>query len=125
MDLPDSIEYCLSKEAADESTPFGPEVLAYKVAGKIFALTNPSDVPSRINLKCNPGYAVELREEYEAITPGYHMNKKHWNTVTLNDSVPSVLIRELIDLSYRLVVASLPKSKQPQGNEPPPFSNPK
>lgn len=113
MDLPDAVDHCLSKPAVEETTPFGPDVLVYKVAGKMFALTDPSAFPPRMNLKCDPDRAVELREQYDAIIPGYHMNKKHWNTLTLDDSVPSKLIRELIDRSYELVVASLPKSKRP------------
>ncbi len=110
MDLPDAIEYCLSRPGAEETTPFGPDALVYKVGGKMFALTMPDDFPARINLKCDPERAVLLREEYESITPGYHMNKRHWNTVTLDGSVPSSLLRELIDLSHELVVASLPKA---------------
>ncbi|MEM1084226.1 MAG: MmcQ/YjbR family DNA-binding protein [Verrucomicrobiota bacterium] len=113
MDLPDVIDHCLAKPGCEETTPFGPEVLVYKVGGKMFALANPSDVPSRMNLKCDPDRSVELREEHEAIIPGYHMNKRHWNTVTLDGSLPSALVAELIDHSYELVVASLPKGKRP------------
>jgi predicted DNA-binding protein (MmcQ/YjbR family) len=112
MELPDVIEYFLSKPGAEETTPFGPDVLVYKVGGKMFALTQPDEYPSSINLKCDPDRAVELRDEYEAITPGYHMNKKHWNTIVLDGSVPSPLLRELIDLSYELVVSSLPKAER-------------
>lgn len=113
MNLPDAIAHCLSKPAAEETTPFGPEVLVYKVCGKMFALTNPDDFPPRINLKCDPERAVVLRDEFEAVAPGYHMNKKHWNTVTLDDSIPSELITEWIDHSYNLVVATLPKRRRP------------
>ena len=113
MDLPDAIAHCLTKPSVEETTPFGPSVLVYKVAGKVFALTDPDDFPARMNLKCDPERALVLREEYSAIIPGYHMNKKHWNTVTFDGSVPSKLLRELIDHSYDLVVASLPKSKRP------------
>ena len=113
MDLPDAIARCLAKPATEETTPFGPEVLVYKVAGKMFALTDPSDFPPRMNLKCDPERSIGLREEFEGIIPGYHMNKKHWNTVTLDDSIPADLIAGLIDHSYDLVVASLPKSKRP------------
>ncbi len=112
MDLPDVIEYFLSKPGAVETTPFGPDTLVYKVAGKMFALAVPDEFPSRINLKCDPERAVLLREEHEAITPGYHMNKRHWNTVVLDGSVPATLVRELIDLSHELVVASLPKAER-------------
>ena len=110
MDLPDAIERFLSKPGAEETTPFGPDVLVYKVGGKMFALTVPDDFPARINLKCDPERSVMLREEHAAITPGYHMNKRHWNTVVLDGSLPAKLVRELIDHSYELVVASLPKA---------------
>jgi len=114
MDLPDVIEHFLSKPGAEETTPFGPDVLVYKVAGKMFALTSPGDFPATINLKCDPDRSVMLREEHPAITPGYHMNKRHWNTLILDGSLPSRLLRELIDHSYDLVVASLPKAAREQ-----------
>ncbi len=109
MDLADVCARCLSLPHAEETTPFGPDVLVYKVGGKLFALTVPDDFPARVNLKCDPQRAVELRDEYKGIIPGYHMNKRHWNTVMLDGSVPAKLIGELIDHSYALVVASLPK----------------
>jgi predicted DNA-binding protein (MmcQ/YjbR family) len=109
MDLPDVISLFLSKPGAEETTPFGPDTLVYKVGGKMFALASPDDFPSSINLKCDPERALMLRDEYAAITPGYHMNKRHWNTLVLDGSVPAKLVRELIDHSYALVVASLPK----------------
>ncbi len=108
MDLADVCAHCLSLPLVEETTPFGPDVLVYKVGGKLFALTVPEDFPARVNLKCEPGRAVELRDEHAGIIPGYHMNKRHWNTVVLDGSVPSRLVRELIDHSYELVVASLP-----------------
>jgi predicted DNA-binding protein (MmcQ/YjbR family) len=113
MDLPDAIARFLSKPGAEETTPFGPDVLVYKVAGKMFALTQPDEFPARINLKCDPERAVILREEHAAVTPGYHMNKRHWNTLVLNGSLSSKLVSELIDHSYELVVASLPKKQRP------------
>jgi predicted DNA-binding protein (MmcQ/YjbR family) len=103
MDLPDLIAHCLSKPGAEETTPFGPETLVYKVGGKIFALTSPDEFPPRVNLKCDPERALELRDQYEAISPGYHMNKRHWNTLILDGSLPDPLVRELIDHSYLLV----------------------
>lgn len=109
MDLPDVIACFLAKPGAEETTPFGPDVLVYKVGGKMFGLTAPEEFPSRINLKCDPERSIGLREEYEAIIPGYHMNKRHWNTLILDGSLPASLVRELIDHSYDLVVASLPK----------------
>jgi predicted DNA-binding protein (MmcQ/YjbR family) len=112
MDLPDAIEFSLSLPAAEETVPFGPDVLVYKVGGKIFALTQPDEFPSKMNLKCDPARAISLREDHDAIVPGYHMNKQHWNTVQL-DGISSDLLRELIRHSYDLVVASLPKAKRP------------
>ena len=107
MDLVDFIEYCLSLKCVEETTPFGPDVLVYKVCGKMFALAVPDDVPARVNLKCDPERAVELRDEYDAIIPGFHMNKRHWNTVVLDGSVPDDLLRELVDHSYALVVQGM------------------
>jgi len=103
MDLPDLIAHCLAKPGAEETTPFGPDHLVYKVGGKMFALTSPDEFPPRVNLKCDPERALELRDQYEAIIPGYHMNKRHWNTLILDGSLPEKLIRELIDHSYQLV----------------------
>jgi predicted DNA-binding protein (MmcQ/YjbR family) len=111
MDLPDAISHCLSKPGAEETMPFGPNALVYKVGGKMFALTSPDDFPAWLNLKCDPERSLELRDHYAAITPGYHMNKRHWNTVLLDGSVPSELVRELIDHSYDLVVAGKGKGK--------------
>ena len=113
MDLPDAIAHFLSKPGAEETTPFGPDVLVYKVGGKMFALTQPDEFPARINLKCDPERAAGLRDEHDAIIPGYHMNKRHWNTLVLDGSLSTKLVRELIDHSYDLVVASLPKSQRP------------
>lgn len=106
-------QLCLAKPGVTEETPFGPETLVYKVAGKIFALTG-LDTFESVNLKCDPERAVELRETHDGIMPGYHMNKKHWNTVLTDGSVKDALIRELLDHSYALVVASLPKRVREQ-----------
>jgi predicted DNA-binding protein (MmcQ/YjbR family) len=108
MDLVDFCSYCLSFPQSEETTPFGPETLVYKVGGKMFALAVPDEFPARVNLKCDPDRALSLRDKHEGITPGYHMNKRHWNTVTLDGSVPSPLVRELVEHSYQLVVSSLP-----------------
>ncbi len=113
MDLPDAIDLCLSFPGAQETTPFGPETLVYKVGGKIFAITDPSDFPPRMNLKCDPARAISLREDHDAVQPGFHMNKKHWNTVRIDRSLPAKLVHELIQHSYDLIVASLPKAKRP------------
>ena len=110
MDLPEAISRFLSLPGAEECTPFGPDVLVYKVGGKMFALAVPDEFPSRINLKCDPERALLLREEYDAVLPGYHMNKRHWNTVVLDGSLPAKLVGDLIEHSYGLVVASLPKA---------------
>jgi predicted DNA-binding protein (MmcQ/YjbR family) len=109
MDLPDVIAHCLSLPGAEETTPFGPEALVYKVGGKMFAVTVPEDYPPRINLKCDPERSIELRDEHKAIKPGWHMNKRHWNTVVLDGSLPPKLVRELTEHSYQLVVDALPK----------------
>ena len=106
-------QLCLEKPGATEETPFGPDTLVFKVAGKMFALTDLNDFES-VNLKCDPERAMELREEHEGILPGYHMNKRHWNTVLTNGSVKDALVRELLDHSYGLVVAALPKKVQVQ-----------
>lgn len=99
---------CAAKAGVTYDTPFGPDVMVFRVMGKIFALA-PIDVFVSVNLKCDPERAIELRERYEGITPGYHMNKVHWNTIDTTGSVPEKLIRELVYHSYDLVLASLPK----------------
>ncbi|MDX2359543.1 MAG: MmcQ/YjbR family DNA-binding protein [Crocinitomicaceae bacterium] len=101
-------EYCLGKPGVTESFPFDKETLVFKVGGKMFALTG-IELFASINLKCDPEKAIELRETYEGIIPGWHMNKKHWNTVSMESDVSDVLLRELIDHSYDLVFKSLPK----------------
>ncbi len=111
MNIEELREYCISKKGVTEGFPFDEVTLVFKVGGKMFALTNLDGEPS-VNLKCNPEKAVELREQYSAIIPGYHMSKLHWNTVYMDRSLPENLIKELIDLSYELVLASLPKAKR-------------
>jgi predicted DNA-binding protein (MmcQ/YjbR family) len=106
-------EYCLSKPGAKETTPFGPEDIVFKVGGKIFAIAALDEVPARANLKCDPDRALELRDRYEEVQPGYHMSKKHWNTVTLEGGIPTRELKEMIDHSYELVVKSLPKKNMP------------
>lgn len=100
--------YCLAKPAVEETLPFGPDTLVFKVAGKVFLLTGLDSDPLSFNVKCDPDLAVELRERYDAVQPGYHMNKKHWNTITVDGSVSGKLLREWIDHSYELVFNSLP-----------------
>jgi predicted DNA-binding protein (MmcQ/YjbR family) len=103
--------HCLGKPTATEGTPFGPDNIVFKVKGKMFALLAFEEVPPRANLKCDPDLALELRDRYEQVEPGYHMNKKHWNTIVLDGVIPDGEIRKMIDHSYDLVVASLPKKK--------------
>ena len=95
-----------------ESTPFGEDVLVFKVSDKIFALASFDEVPPTANLKCDPDRALELRDRYEEVTPGYHMNKKHWNTVQLVGGIPEGEIRQMIDHSYALVLQSLPRAQR-------------
>lgn len=101
--------YCLAKQQVEETLPFGPDVLVFKVAGKLFLLCPLDTETLQINVKCMPELAESLREQYDCVLPGYHMNKKHWNTVIINGSVPIKTIKEWIDISYKLVVESLPK----------------
>ena len=103
MDIETYRNYCLGKKGVTEEFPFDENTLVYKVMGKMFALAD-IDTFESINLKCNPEKAIQLREAYEGVTPGYHMNKKHWNTVRTNGSIPDKLIYQWIDASYRLVV---------------------
>ncbi len=110
MDIESFRMYCLSKLGSEECFPFDEDTLVFKVLGKMFALCGLSQIPLRVNLKSDPDYAVELRESFpEQIIPGWHMNKKHWNTVYLEDGLENSLIKELVDNSYDLVVAKLPK----------------
>lgn len=104
-------EYCLAKKAVTESFPFDNETLVLKVADKMFALVNLKG-ELRINLKCDSEKAVLLREQYPKVQPGYHMNKKHWNSIYIEGSIPDKLIKQWIDESYELVVKKMPKRKQ-------------
>jgi predicted DNA-binding protein (MmcQ/YjbR family) len=102
MDIESLREYCIKKKGVTESFPFGDDTLVFKTGEKIFALVNLEGDLS-VNLKCDPAYALELRERYSSVTPGYHMNKKHWNTVMLDGTVPDKEIFSWIDHSYNLV----------------------
>ena len=112
MDVESFREYCLAKPGTRESTPFGEDVLVFKVAGKMFALAALDEVPATVNLKCDPDLALDLRDQYEQVRPGYHMNKKHWNTVELDSGIPDRELRKMIDHSYELVVRKLPKASR-------------
>ena len=109
MNIEDFRDYCLLKPGVSEATPFGSETLVFKVGGKVFALTD-IDTFSSINLKCDPERAVDLREAHDYVLPGFHMNKKHWNTVLIGPGAAEVQLRELIDHSYDLVLAALLKA---------------
>lgn len=115
MDIQQFLEYCTSKKGVTEHFPFDQDTLVLKVGEKMFLLTSmerwEAGKPT-VNLKCDPEYANELRERYQGIEPGYHMNKTHWNTVSIGGDVPLKLIFELIDHSYDLIFKSLPKKAQ-------------
>jgi predicted DNA-binding protein (MmcQ/YjbR family) len=104
---------CLEMPGAEETFPFGPENSVFKVEGKIFAISPlRHENPLRISLKCEPGLAEQLRAGHAAITPGYHLNKRHWNTVVVDGSIPDAMVRDMIEDSYDLIVARLPKRRQ-------------
>jgi predicted DNA-binding protein (MmcQ/YjbR family) len=107
MNIESLRNYCLSKKGVTESFPFDETTLVFKVMGKMFALTGLEDEILTVNLKCNPENAIRLREEFPAIQPGYHMNKKHWNTIIVDGSIPDEQIFQWMDDSYNLVVKSL------------------
>jgi predicted DNA-binding protein (MmcQ/YjbR family) len=111
MDIERYRTFCLAKKGVTEEFPFGSETMVFKVIGKMFALTNVETFAS-VNLKVDPEVGIELREKYESVQPGYHMNKKHWITVLMDGSIPDKLIYEWIDNSYMLVASSLPKKHQ-------------
>jgi predicted DNA-binding protein (MmcQ/YjbR family) len=114
MNHDDLHELCLSFPGSTSDEPFGPDTIAYRVAGKLFALTPKDADPVRINLKCDPWLATQLRDEHPtAVLPGYHMNKRHWNTVVDDGSIDSDLIVSMVEDSYDLIVAALPKSQRP------------
>ncbi|MCF8373716.1 MAG: MmcQ/YjbR family DNA-binding protein [Bacteroidales bacterium] len=116
MNIEELRNYCLKKKGTSEGMPFGDDTLVFKVMGKIFALSN-LEGDLRINLKCDPELAIELREQYPAVIPGYHMNKQQWNSVIVDGSVSDKLIREWIDHSYDQVVAKLTKILQKELSE--------
>ena len=114
MNIEEFRVYCLAKPAVTEEFPFDETTLVFKVAGKMFALTGLDDPEFKVNLKCDPDRSVALREEYESIRPGWHMNKRHWNTIHVDGSFPDRLFIELIDHSYDLVVQGLPRKLRDQ-----------
>src|SRR5205814_6164163 len=112
IDAVDFREYCLAKPNTTEGMPFGETVVVFKVAGKMFALMSLDEVPVTANLKCDPDLALELRDRYEQVRPGYHMNKKHWNTVEIGGGILKTELRKMIDHSYQLVVKTLPQARR-------------
>ena len=114
MNYTNAREYLLKKPAAREDYPFGPEVMVAKVKGKMFATLSKDDGVANMNLKCDPQHAQELRDLLGSVKPGYHMNKRHWNTVILDDSIPEGELERMIDHSYGLVVKKLKKNERQQ-----------
>lgn len=112
MDIETFRNYCLSKKGVTESLPFDENTLVFKVLSKVFAITNLIQKPMAVNLKCDPEKAIELRESHSEISPGYHMNKKHWNTIIFNGNLPLNLLLELTDHSYELVVLKMTKKEK-------------
>ena len=118
MDIESLRAYCLSKPGVEESLPFGPYVIVFKVGGKAFLLLPLDSEQLQFNVKCDPELAIELREQHSCVLPGYHMNKKHWNTIVVDGSVSVKQLKEWIDHSYDLVVARSPKRRQSKNNIP-------
>lgn len=110
MNIESISEYCRKKKGVTEDFPFDEDTLAIRVMNKIFLLASLEKVPLQMNLKCEPEYAVELRERYDAVQPGFHMNKSHWNTVMIDGSIPNSELKEMIDHSYEQVVKGLKKA---------------
>jgi predicted DNA-binding protein (MmcQ/YjbR family) len=114
MDATELRRWCLHQSGAIEDFPFGPETSVFKVAGKMFALSALERDPLSVSVKCEPDLAVALRDSYGAVRPGYHLNKRHWNTISLDGSLPDQLVRDMIEDSYDLVVSALPKRVREQ-----------
>ncbi len=112
MDRQDVLASCASRHAATEDYPFGDDVAVFKVGGKVYAIVALDGDPGRVTLKCDPEWALELRAEYTAVQPGYHTNKRHWNTVTLDGTVDPADIDDMIGHSYELVVAGLTRKQR-------------
>lgn len=109
--------YCLNKKGVEESFPFDNDTLVFKVGGKMFLLCGLENNPIRFNAKCEPQKAIELREKYSCVLPGYHMNKQHWNTIVCDGSIKKAILFGWIDESYELILNSLPKRKQEEINQ--------
>jgi predicted DNA-binding protein (MmcQ/YjbR family) len=105
-------EMCLAFSGSAETFPFGPQTSVFKVSGKVFAISRLDENPLRVSVKCEPLLAEQLREAHPAVSPGYHLNKRHWNTVIIDGSLPERMIRDLIEDSYDLIVSRLPRSQR-------------
>jgi predicted DNA-binding protein (MmcQ/YjbR family) len=114
MDATQLRRWCLHQAGAIEDFPFGPETSVFKVGGKIFALSALERAPLEVSVKCEPDLALALRDSYRGVRPGYHLNKRHWNTISLDGSMPDQLVRDMIEDSYDLVVSALPKRVREQ-----------
>ncbi|MDB5205275.1 MAG: MmcQ/YjbR family DNA-binding protein [Flavisolibacter sp.] len=114
MNIESLRNYCLTKKGVEEGLPFGPDTLVFKVGGKLFLLAALDAVPLQFNVKCEPENAVLLREQYSCVLPGYHMNKRHWNTIICDGTASEKLLQQWIDDSYKLVLDSLPKNLKQQ-----------
>jgi predicted DNA-binding protein (MmcQ/YjbR family) len=112
MNIEEFRDYCIAKEAVTEELPFGPTTLVFKVMGKMFALTSLDTEDFRVNLKCDPEIAAQLREEYDFVLPGFHMNKTHWNTILVENGATTRQLQEWTDHSYNLVAQSLTKKQK-------------
>lgn len=112
MNIEELREYCLSLKNAEEAMPFGPNTLIFRVGGKIFLLVGLDTSPLQFNVKCDPEKAIESREHYACVIPGYHMSKKHWNTIIINGTAPENLVHQWITDSYNLVISGLSKAEQ-------------
>jgi predicted DNA-binding protein (MmcQ/YjbR family) len=105
-------DHCLSFRGTEEEFPFGPLTSVFKVAGKMFALSHLTEIPLRVSVKCDPALAEQLREAHAAVLPGYHLNKRHWNTVTIDGSLPDRMITDMVEDSYDLVLSKLPRVRR-------------
>jgi predicted DNA-binding protein (MmcQ/YjbR family) len=105
-------DHCLSFRGTEEQFPFGPLTSVFKVAGKMFALSHLNEIPLRVSVKCDPPLAEQLREAHAAVLPGYHLNKRHWNTVTIDGSLPDTMITDMVEDSYDLVVSKLSRVRR-------------
>lgn len=112
MNIEELRDYCIVKKGVEETLPFGPDTLVFKVIGKVFLLAGLDSNPLEFNVKCDPEKAVELRDQYSCVLPGFHMNKKHWNTIIADGSVSDKKLKEWIDHSYEMVVKGLTKKER-------------